>query len=84
MLNEKQQSVLDAICSNGGGIDVHEAMNQTGLTYTELLQTVYQLISKGYQIRGLEVGGSNPMFPGWIKRFFLSSYDPKHEILIKK
>lgn len=85
-LTETQQKVLDCICSRGGGVDIHEAMKMTGYNYTTIVQTAYQLISKGYEIRALSVGNMNtldPRFRGWIKRFYLSPYDKRHNELIR-
>lgn len=85
-LTETQQRFLDVICIRGGGVDVHEAMEMTGFDYRTLEKTAYDLISKGYQIRGLTIGDMytvDPRFRGWIKRFYLSPYDQKYNELIK-
>jgi len=79
-LNETQQTLLDAICRTGGGVDIHEAMELTGLSYPGIERTAYELLSMGYKISALSVGSGNG---SWIKRLFLSPYDPKHEELIK-
>jgi hypothetical protein len=81
-----EQKVLDCICIRGGGVDIHEAMNSTGLSYTELLNTTYKLIGKGYEIQAHSFGNYSPgdRFSGWIKRLYLSPYDSKHKDLINQ
>jgi hypothetical protein len=75
-LNEQQQTVLNLICSEGGGIDIHDLMNNSGLSYPEINHIARELISKGYMIRAISVGG-------YLKRLFLSPYDKNYENLIK-
>jgi hypothetical protein len=82
-LTEREQKVLDCICIRGGGVDIHEAMDATGLDYSTLVRTVYELISKGYEIRALSIGKRLRGGDGWIKRLFLSPYDRRHKELIK-
>jgi hypothetical protein len=84
-LTPTEQKVLDCICIRGGGVDIHEAMNNTELDYKELNQTLYNLISKGYQIRALSAGGHydpRSRFSGWTQRIYLSPSDKRYGELI--
>ncbi len=83
-LSNEEQSVLNAICVSGGGIDIHDLTEQTGLDYEQITNIVRRLVSKGYQIRGLSVGGNHRVFDSWVKRYYLSPYDPKYNNLIKE
>ncbi|WP_157381038.1 MULTISPECIES: hypothetical protein [Bacillus] len=77
ILKGNEQVLLDLICEKGGGVDIQDAINSSGMSYKEVIYTSQQLIGKGYQLRGISVGGS-------IKRLLLSPYDTQYENLIKK
>jgi hypothetical protein len=76
-LNENEQTVLDLICSRGGGVSIQYALEQSGMDYKTFMDTVQQLIWKGYKLAGYRVGH-------WIQRVYLSPYDKNYETLIKK
>lgn len=81
-LTETQQKFLDTVCSQPGGVDIHEAMELTGYDYKTLEKTAYELISKGIEVKALPIcEGIRP--GGWIKRFYLSPYDQRYNELIK-
>jgi hypothetical protein len=84
-LTERQQSLLNIICSCTGGVDIQEAMKATGLSYPDIEKTAYELISKGIQISATKIGEHHPdpRFNGWIKRLFLSPYDRNYNQLIE-
>lgn len=82
---ETKETLLNAICSRSGGVDIYEAMERTGMSYKQIEREIHQLMGKGYQLTALPFGCYNPgsRFSGWIKRIYLSPYDPKHKDLIK-
>lgn len=85
-LTVNQQKLLNEICKQPGGTDIHEAMAATGFNYETVENTLFQLRYKGYDIVTLGAGGHydpTSRFSGWIKRMYLSPYDPKHETLVK-
>lgn len=76
-LTPTQQILLDAICSQGGGINIHEAKKVTGLSFKAIHETARDLNHKGYRITRLSMGGM-------LWRLLLSPYDARYDELINK
>ncbi len=80
---ETKELLLDVICSSGGGVDIHEAMKRTGLTYKEVESGIHRLIGQGYEIKALPFGVHKDRYSMfWIKRIYLSPYDSRYDQLI--
>lgn len=73
---DEKELMLNLICRYGGGVTIHECIEETGLSYKVIVNAVRELINDGYRISGLTVGGT-------FHRFVLSPYDANYNELIK-
>lgn len=74
MLSNKQKQFMEAITRQGGGLNIHELMDETGLTYEEVENIIYTLHYKGIQLTILRLSHRDT-----IKRVYLSPYDETYK-----
>lgn len=78
--------LLNAVTQRPQGYDIHELMNITGLTHEEIKNAYVTLLGRGVHLVAFSVGDnvlSNNFDRGYIKRIYLSKYDPKYNELMK-